>query len=415
MISIPKKEFVKEHRHLIKLLSSFNEPSAKAEAKSQAKELKTIVGSGDLSKTDYVDVYPSDVLRVLELMTFDDGLLLVGSSAIRSQLYAGDVDGFEVVERHDASDATALTQLRKQFQSMIAKLKKTRDIFITDIKSGAIAEWEIINPEAHIKGNKVVGLNFKQVHSKIDELLDKKILTSSEATQARGLLKRRPKVADFLRAKDELKYHTIRWSELEIAQNKKVLRDGRTVTLEDTFSMPAVTKLDCVSLVQRSRYTDFSVIYEFKNKGKTLNPTAIDPKTKIAEDVEAYKARGNFFKALKRQFSLARLKDDGKAIERLTEILNSDLGILYNIVSDIGTLQSILTLAPIDKVKYEIDQFKARLANVWETQAYLKAEPDIVKDIQALMKAPRPRMNALLERLGNRLDAILQSEAKKHI
>ena len=44
-IVIPKKEFVKEHKHLVKLLSSSNDPKLKKEAKDQAEEL-AIKGKG---------------------------------------------------------------------------------------------------------------------------------------------------------------------------------------------------------------------------------------------------------------------------------------------------------------------------------------------------------------------------------
>jgi hypothetical protein len=416
MIKIPRKDFIKEHKHLIKLLESFKgSKKAKAEAKSQSKELGEIVGSGDLSKTDYADKYPKDVLRILEKMTFDDGLLLVGSASLRSQIYAGDVDGYEVVERDEASDMKALTSLAKQFRAMVADIRRTDDLYIADIKSGAIPEWEILSPDAHIKDGKVVGYDQEASLAKVKLLAENKILSPAEATQVRELLKRRPTVADFLRAKEELKYHIIRWSALEIADNKKVLRDGRTVSLEQTFSMPALTKLDCVGLVQRSRYTDFSVIYEFKNNGRTLNPVKSDIADSLAEDIEAYKAKGNFFKALKRTFALAKFKDNEKEMNRLTELLNGDMGRLYQIVGDIGTLISIIDKAPLKNVRYEIDQFKSRLSNVWELKSYLKAEPSILSDLKRLEEAPREAMEPMLERIGDRIDDLLQAEAKKHI
>lgn len=412
MIKIPRKDFIKEHTHLIKLLESFNNKYADKEAASQKKELKEVVGGGEIAK-EYTDKYPADVLAVLEKMTFGDGLMIVGSSSLRSQIYAGDYDGYEVVAADKKSDAAALSGFRKQFQRMIAQIKRTKDLYISDIKSGAIPEWDVLG-ETHIKDGKVSGYDRERALAKVDELVEKKIITPTEGAEARKLLKARPSVAEYLQAKDELKYHVLRWSVLEIAANKKVLRDGRTVSLEQTFNMPALTKLDCIALVQRSRYTDFSVIYEFRNKDKVLNPVPIDPNTSLAEDVEAYKARGNYFKALKRMFALAKFKDDEKEMDRLTTIFNSDLGRLYQIVSDIKTLIDAIDYgAPTSNIKYEIDQFKSRLANVWETQPYLKAEPEIVRDLQHLLKMRKSGMKPLLEKVGDRIDAILQAEAKK--
>jgi hypothetical protein len=375
---------------------------------------KELVGSaGVTEEKEFPESYPEDVLEVLDAMSFGPGLALVGSMALRSQLYAGDYDAYEVVEMNESTDLKAATKLRKQFQKIVGNLRKMKKLYIGDIKAGLIPEWRIIPESAGIKGKKVIGYDYDDAMAKVKQLLENKIISSTEATDAKALLHRRPTVAQFLQAQDNLKFHIVRWTPIEIAKNKKRLRDGSDYTLEQAFLSPTVAKLDVIALVQNNRFTDFSVIYEFKNKGKTLNPAIGDIGASLQQDVDAYKATGNFFKALKREFALAKYKDDRKRMEKLTEILNSDLGRLYQIVGDLGTLEEVLGRADLPTIKYEIDQFKSRLSNVYSLPSYLKKESSIISDITKILKMPRNKMREPLKALHDKLNTILQAEAKK--
>jgi hypothetical protein len=418
MVNIPKKDFIEEHTHLIKLLRKFKAPSLRKEAASQAAELKHVKGGAVGSKEDakaLPDNYPSDVLDVLEKMTMKDGLNLVGSNALRSQLYAGDYDGYEVVSVNEKTDEAALVSLRKRFQQMVAGLVKDKKIFVGDIKAGIVPEWVIIPSNAYLKKGKVVGLDVKKAKMKVDALLHSKIITPEEAKAAFSLLKPRMTPVDFLKAQEELKYHVLRWTPDEIKKNKKVLRDGTSITLEEAFHTPAITKIDTIALVQNNRYTDFSVIYEFENKGKTLNPAMGDIGSSLAQDVEAYKATGNYFKALKRQYALAKYTNNVKKMEALTTLLNSDLGRLYQIAGDMKTLADVVRKAPIDVVKYEVDQFKNRLANIYNTPSYTTKEPLLLKSLKRIVRLPKEKMAEPLIELSEVLSAILQKETKKYL
>lgn len=413
-IVMKKSDFIEEHKKLIKLLNKYQNKDLRAEAAEQSAEMKKMVGGVDLAeKKKFPENYPDDVLDILEAMAFGDGLFLVGSNSLRSQQYAGDYDAQEVVEMNEETDMKAAVKLRKAFQEIVADLQKMPNVYLGDIKAGMVPEWRILPEDAGIKGKKVVGYDYVGAVKKIDELLKNKIITMSEATDAHALLHRRPTVAQFLAAKDALKYHIVRWTPEEIAKNKKTLRDGTTYTLEEAFLSPATAKLDLIALVQNNRYTDFSINYEFMNKGKPLNPVREDIGESLQEDVDANVATGNYFKALKRRFALAKFKDDKKAMGRLLEILNGDLGRLYQIVSDIRTLEEVLKHGSLEKIKYEIDQFKSRLSNVYSLSSYLKKEDYILSEIQRLLKLSRSKMNKPLTKLGDKLDSILQAEAKK--
>ena len=362
----------------------------------------------------YPDNYPEDAVRILDAMSFGKGLTLLGSMSLRSQQYAGDYDGYEVVKMKGAVPAV-LTKLRKKFQAMIRELQSMKNVWIGDIKAGVVEEWRILNKAAHVSGGRVVGYDAKHSKSVLLSLVAKKVLSSKEAKEASTLLKPSLSPEAFLAAKDELKFHIVRWTPKEVLANRKVLRDGSTMTLEQAFHTPGIAKMDTIGLVQNNRFTDFSVIYEFRAGPTVLNPEKIDIETSLKEAIIAYKNKGNYFKLMKRYFALAKYQNNIKVIERLAPVFNSDLGRLYHIIGDIGTLVTLLedhTGVPLESVRYEIDQFINRLSNVYSLDDYLKHEKAILRDIHIILGLPKEKLAKGLDELSDHLDKFLQEYSK---
>jgi hypothetical protein len=361
------------------------------------------------AEKSYPDNYPDDAIKILEAMSFGKGLTLLGSMSLRSQQYAGDYDGYEIVE------VDSIGALRERFQGIIKHLSAMPDVYIGDIKVGVCDEWRVIPRKARVVGKKIVGYDADAAREKVAALLASKIVTKQEADEAAALLKDDPTISEFLEAKANIKFHIIRWKVGEVLANANRLRDGSTVTLEDCFQTPGITKLDVIGLVQRTRFTDFSVIYEFKQRGRVINPEPINIKQSLEENILAYLSEGNYFKVLKRLFALAKYENDTKTAEMLTPVLNSDLGRLYHVVSDIGTLVTLLSeypTAPMDVIRGEISQFRARLGNIYTLRDFLRDENAVLDEITLLLRQPHSRAAVGLERLAARLDGILQRYSK---
>lgn len=407
MIKIPKKDFIKEHKHLIALLEKYKKPELLKEAKDQSEELKKVIGGkNELIKKDFPENYSNEVESILDDMTFNDELILAGSASLRSQQYASDFDGYEIVKVNEPTDEQALNKLVKQFQSIVRKLQKP-NIFITDIKSGEIPQMKVIDDE----------YDYEHSKEKINVLKEMKLISEAEAKDALDILPKKANEYDLIKAKDKIKFHILRWTPTEVLANKKKLRNGMTITLEQTFSQPAITKLDVVALIEKNRYAEFSVIYEFVNKNKVLNKVEKDLTESIEDDVKKYMVIGNYFKALKRLFSLAKIEEDKKEIERLNEILNSDLGKLNLVIGDMDTLQMVLdTKADLETIKYEIDQFKNRLSKIYTIDSYLKVEPLVLKQIKSIESIKdRKKLKDKIEVVADQLNNVLQKEAKKFV
>jgi len=191
-----------------------------------------------------------------------------------------------------------------------------------------------------------------------------------------------------------------------------VLRDGRRFTLQDAFQNGR-TKIDVVALVG-SRFTDFSCIYLFEGKEGVYNPMGPDT---IKEDLLSYALSGNFFKVAKRMFSIAaRLRRKGDLL-KLNELLNSDLGLLYSILSDINTLLFLLEEeknVPMQKIRNELDSFRSRIANVYSVEGANSGR--VLDSLLAMEQLPadsrsRNRLKASLEKLAGFFESLLGKAA----
>jgi hypothetical protein len=186
--------------------------------------------------------------------------------------------------------------------------------------------------------------------------------------------------------------------------------------LEQAVQAKTMTKMDVVSWVQNNRFTDFSCIYIFKNNGSIVN-AGLDPDVKqaIRDNMYTLKSTGNYFKMAKRMFALAKLEKKQKAIEKLSPMFTGDLGRLYHVYGDIGTLESLFEMKegiPYRDIKLEVDQFKGRLSNI-VLNGYLTEEDTILDDIE---KAESPKsMKTALDKLKNKLYDILQENAKRYL
>lgn len=367
-----------------------------------------------LRQKEYPTNYPSDVVKVLDAMTFTKGkgLKIMGTSGVRSQQYAGDFDGFERVNLTMNSDKEALKSLASRFKEIIRALRGMSNVFIGDIKGGVVPEWRILPLTAYVEKTKVVGYNAVQSRKVVDTLKEAGVITREEAEGILRKLLPNLTPVQLIDLKNELKYHIVRWTPTEVLHGSKKLADGRTYTLEDGFSSPGITKLDVIALVQNNRYTDFSVIYQFSNNGRILNPEPIDFQKAIKESILYYKTKKNPFKVLKREFSLARVQKDEKQLKRLQRLLDSDLGKLYLVMSDIGTLITLLrdhTGIPMEKVRYEIDQFKGRLSTIYSMETYLRNEQGLLGDLNSALKtSDKDKLAGKLEQIEAHLYKYLE-------
>ena len=361
--------------------------------------------------------YPKDVLDIIAKMSFSKGanVEVGGSMSLKSQQYAGDYDLTETVVGHYKNKEEAAEAFAKRFQEIIRGLLQTNGLFIGDIKSGEVPEWKII--EGEVRNGKVVGYSAARCRKRLLAL--KPHLSATEFAEAQKMIKSNPTVRQFYEASDLLKFHIVRWTPAAVLRGFVVLRDGRHLTLAETFNSPSLTKLDAVAYIQRSRFADFSIIFTFKNEKDSLNGTPINIKEELKDSLHAYYSLGSYYKAAKRLFSIARLNGNMQLIEKLSNMFNSDLGRLYSIISDAKTIIYLLENkenVSIEKVRYEIDQFRARLGNIYSIGSV--GSENILEKLLEMQELPesaegRLRLLKAMQKLVDFFDDVLNKATEE--
>lgn len=366
-----------------------------------------------LALKKFPDAFPNDVNEILNTMSFTNGekINLIGSMSIRSQLYAGDYDTYEIIETH-GSKQYAIRSLVRKFKMILRKLKSIPNTFIGDIKSGSIEDWKIIQDK----------YDYEYSIKKLEELHEKGILTPEEYSLGKKEIKPKITKLEHLILQRELRPNIIRWKYTDVMKGYKKLADGSKFTLEKAFDSPVITKLDVISWVQNNRFTEFSMIYTFKNNGTILNEGTKNIEESLRENIFVLHHELNYFKMAKRIFSLAKYKKYTPTLKKLLPLFNGDVGRIYIVYSDIGTLEDLLETSEkleFKNIEYEIDQFKARLSNI-NLDSYISHENHIFNLIDKLVNMRRAvysktYMLKLLKDIKEILEKIMNAYSKGYL
>lgn len=184
----------------------------------------------------------------------------------------------------------------------------------------------------------------------------------------------------------------IRWTFADIMKGTK-----SGVSLKDALKMDATIKLDFVILVD-NKITEVTTNFFI---GKA-------PPGSLKENIRELVDEGEWFKALKRVFSLKETQ--GKSTKKLIAYFNSDVGLLNKVKSDILTLISLLgqtfKKVNIDIIRHNIQLIKYELSGI--------AEINISSLFDEMMTLDK---KTLIKKLQNVADAILEEvnlDARKH-
>lgn len=92
-----------------------------------------------------------------------------------------------------------------------------------------------------------------------------------------------------------------------------------------------------VYIVETQKLTELSIIYSFSDM-----PPMEDLVKTIKADYDYYKGEGNIYKALKRAFSIYRLRGDKEKMVEISDLFNSKTGLSYTISSNLKAIKLIL-------------------------------------------------------------------------
>jgi hypothetical protein len=337
----------------------------------------------NIKRKPYPDAFTKNTTDIIDMITISNGntnnFIIQGSAGLSSQLYFADYDIFETIRENIFKNVETfddyINKCVRRFQNIIKKLLLKKLVYIGDIKAGEIPQWNVSSlPE------------LKKLHSK-------HIISDDELTTAIDELK----CKTCFRSR---RFGIIRWSPSDILKGYTILRDGSKYTLADAFkSKTGLIKMDIIAYVD-NKFTEFSIIYRFVYKNKDISDSFKQLLLSFHLTTEISYLEQKYFKVIKRLFSIARKNQDEKNLSLLTSILNSELGRIYIVISDINTIIYILEnikYIPSKRIEYEIQEFRPRLSNIYTLEKWVKLEEPILKYIYSIqfIKSRKELINKL--------------------
>jgi hypothetical protein len=184
----------------------------------------------------------------------------------------------------------------------------------------------------------------------------------------------------------------MRWTYADIMTGTK-----NGISLEDALKMDATIKLDMIAIID-NKAIELSNNFYFK-KDKNI-------KQSLRKDIKELKKEGNYFKALKRRFSLNQLTK--KSNVKLTKYFNSDVGLANKCKSDLLTLISLMEQnfkpIPLKIIKHNIQIIKYELSAV--------SALNISKVFDDLMPLNKNKLLKKLTLVANDILEIVNDDAK---
>ena len=318
--------------------------------------------------------FSKPVRKLLEEVSFGPPNVQ-GSSGDHRVMYAADYDLLEMVPLNGKATV-------KAFQKKIATLASK--YCITDIKCGEVSEWNLLQTKSYDQKKELAHLR---------RLWQEKVITDTEKTMGERMLKEKLSVADKVAARKKLRFGLLRWTPKEVEAGVKMSRLDKPIRLEDAMKSKGITKVDVLAWV-KDRYVEVSNIILWVKKGGKTYAHLPEFLHALREDIAHYIHDGNYFKAAKRMFSVAKNRGEVALQEALLPNLNSPLGHISTVVSDLKTLAEFPNCVSDAKKREQLDAMRDDMAKLYYPEFFR------AKSLPALLPA---------------LEGKLQEEAKKKL
>jgi hypothetical protein len=215
----------------------------------------------------------------------------------------------------------------------------------------------------------------------------------------------------------DFKAGNMHWSIDEILNE---LKEGKTLT--ECCKIKDIIKLDMIA-PYNERYVEMSTFYILKSNQGYVNieKDYFDSLEKsLKEDIEHYKD-DKPLKAIKRAWSLAKIKNDINSMNKLKDIMKSNLSLLSQINADIETIKILVeheSAYDVEFVINQVEKFKESIASILDIKIDEKIIYIMVENIVVVLKSGSNSKEKLLEALNTLHDYLLQiinKETKEYI
>ena len=342
-----------------------------------------------------INSYPNQLLHFFNIITFNEKYNIRGSSSKHGILYPVDFDlNMNIYDNNDTPKA--IKHITKMFKSLFLKIKSNPDIFFKDFKIGIDEELYFENYE-----------NLSMYNNYLKRIFDKNLITRSEYNTLK-------KLENAEEIKDAVKnLYKLRWLPDEIIKGYKVLSNNRKKHLINSIlDKHTIIKLDIVVRTNYGEFEDISNIYRLKlnmTKDENIKSSLDEVVEDFQREADEFYKEKKYFKYLKRLYSIASVERDYHSQKLLLNVLNSDLGLLYKVIS---TLQLYVELLSMDikidlhEIAFGIQNQKYALSFIAHIPLYAKIYDDL-DDVCNLNKS-----KSMINKL-NKIDGLLNEILEK--
>lgn len=340
----------------------------------------------------------NDVRGAMDLLAINkDKIRPFGSWIYKSQLYPGDIDLLEAAY-HCCSPSEAAKVFAKKLQKIVKNIMNTRYTYVGDIKAGMDKRYIIDMGNIDYGARNIIeGYDYKNVRNQLRKLRNNKLLTSSEYETMKNLAIQDISIENFEKLYNLLRQKwLLRWSEDDILNGYKTLTGNVKYFLDSAIQDHTMTKIDVLKYINNKfvEVTNAYMLYYTDKEGNHVLLNFRNDLNRLAEllRLDANKliyspTNFNPFKAIKRLWSMNRINRNFDNINIITPFMQTDIGRLAQIKSEIETLILILISRkspPIKTILKQINNFKTRLANIYQVDFDEKYIDSIIDSIETL-------------------------------
>lgn len=201
----------------------------------------------------------------------------------------------------------------------------------------------------------------------------------------------------------ELNGTPLRWTYEEMKND-----NNKGVSFAEALRHNSMIKMDIIALVS-GRFIEITEVYNIFIDGEAnMSPSFDEIVSNILKEYNDEVRDGNYMKALKRMFSLLKLKNEEQPKQDLLlEYFNSPNGLIYRCKSDLETMLLVL-----DSPKFNLTEIRESLQLLKET---ISAFP-VQNDLEVISKKKiKKDMQPLLRKQIRLLKKYINEQAKRFI
>ena len=330
--------------------------------------------------------FSNSLEQAINAITFDkNNVIVAGTGAFKSFRYASDIDMCEYFNKSYSKNDIA-----KALQTVVKQVLKAGIYYIADIKAGINEKLNIFNNLGEIHNMKIINYDYNKtkksiqsIRNLIDDEKYNELINANNKAENNNM-------ADWFDLREKIrKVLTIRWDADEVLKGYKLI-DGSKLLLCDAV-IQFMTKID-LYFDYDGIYTEITNVFMsyLNDKHSIVFLPVANTKQSIMDGIKyslienLCGKKPNYLKVMKRVFSLSKLDNNKRMINKLMPLLTGDIALLNKCCSILETLNGMLESLrnpPMKGIKRNLTELKTRLGQIYQFKFSEKSIDDVIDEL----------------------------------